>query len=116
MKKIIPYAIVSIEFLISAYVAFCGYFLSGWFINDEAAARLAENDWNMIAATRVFYASIIALLMAGAFFIMNKYIFSHYTNGTHNKNALITSIVIFFMIVIPSIIGAIEFALKKPFM
>jgi len=116
MKKIIPYIVFIFEFIVAAYLAYISYFLSAWFINDSVAVRLKDNDWNMIAVWRVLEFLVVGLVFSLITFFINKYVISHFMLGKKQKLAVIISVMIFFMIVIPSIIGAIEFAIEKPFM
>lgn len=116
MKKIIPHTVVAIELILTIYLGFIAYIISSWFIDDSVAVTLIDNDWNMIATRRIINFLIIGAIFAISTFFINKHLFSRFAQIKKNKTSIIISTLIFFMIIIPSIIGAIEFATKKPFM
>lgn len=112
--KIITVIILIIELVTLAYLAFMAYWLSVWFIDDSLAFSIEENEWTKIAIFRIFQISIVAFIYSGITYLLNRYLFRKSFNIS-KKKILILSILIFLSILIPSIIGGIQFAIEKPF-
>lgn len=112
--KIITAIILIVELVMLAYLAFMAYWLSVWFIDDSLAFSIAEKEWTKIAIFRVLQVSIVAFIFSGVTYLLNNYLFKKSFNIS-KKKTLILSIIIFLSILIPSIVGGIQFAIEKPF-
>ena len=89
------------------------WMLSGWYLGDAALAQMTTWDWWHIALERIAWWSAIGGLAAMIAFYLNRFVAR--SLGNPNSRVPIVSALLFFSAIsIASIIGALQFAVKKP--
>jgi len=96
------------------YLAFMADSLSYWFVDDSLAFTISETGWVQVALFRVFVFSLVAAVFSAICYFVNNYLLKKKWGIGGTQKAFTISLVIFFSILIPSVIGGVRFALEKP--
>lgn len=115
-KKLLKGILIAANILVALHVSFMAYFISEWFINDDIAFTLTENGWLKIAVSRVILFCIVALVITGILFLINRFSFTNILKDKSSKLPLYLALILFSAIVIASVAGGIHFLLTKPYL
>jgi len=102
---------VLVEILATAYLILIAYLIGVWMMNDSVAFRMTPADWYLEALTRFGQSSIVAALLGIPSHYFNRWAFrSRPTIG------MVLTWVAFGSVSISGLLGAVEFAVTKPYM
>jgi small-conductance mechanosensitive channel len=95
----------------AGYVGLVAWLIGAWMVSDSVAFRMVPSDWYVEAVVRFFQASIIAAVFG---------IVAHFFNGwalaSRPGIAKLLTWVVFGGIWIAGLAGAVDFAVRKPYM
>ena len=114
-RRAIPALILIVETGLASYVALVVWLLSVWMVDDSQAARMVPSDW-YIEAVRRFGAGIAVALVFGAlaYLVNRRWVAALLPNSP--SLALRAALLLACCIGLFGGVGAIQFAVTKPFM
>jgi uncharacterized membrane protein len=104
-----------VNFVLVAYLALETWLLSGWFLDDELAARLSAVDWYRIAMQRFFLHASVGLLVVGVAFAVNRWLLRRF-EPSRTPMARLIGWLSAAVVLIATITGCLQFAIRKPFL
>jgi len=114
MKQVASIAAMFIELLVLGYAMFMAFLLTVWIETHSFANRATEIDWWIEGGKRLFVVCVAAALFAGILLPLNKVLF-RWLGFENRRYATFSAAVAFLLIVAAGIIGAVNFAITKPF-
>lgn len=102
------------ETAIAAYLAMSTWLLSVWMVDDSVAFRMSENDWYGVAAQRALIDLVIAAVFAAVAHAVNQKRLIGRRPGSVWLHRLAPALGA--VIALAGLAGAMEFAIRKPFM
>lgn len=114
-KKIIVAIVMLGEAFVFASAVMVIFVMSAWMESDAFMISASEIDWWVEAGKRFIFASFLSLLFVAAFWLINKLLLSWIQfkkQKAHNYLAVIA----LFVLLGSSLMGAITFAITRPFM
>ena len=115
MNKFLRIVTAFIEIYVLGYAILMAYLISVWMESDSFAYSATEIDWWIEAGKRFVISSGLAFALAGLVWLVNKPLLKRL--GFKNESLpAITASVFGGSLCIASLIGAIVFAITKPFM
>jgi hypothetical protein len=112
MKRIFGLLIISTEAAALVYTVFMSYLLTAWMETDAFAVQATNIDWWVEGGKRLLIVGLGASFVACISMVGNGYLF----RWLGLRLALFSAIAVFVLMVAAGMIGAIEFAVTKPFM
>ena len=104
-----------LELAALCYGTLMSWLLSGWFLDDAAAAGMRPSDWWAIAAERLVVCAFAAVLAAGCVLLVNRWL-ARIAGQTATRWPLVTAGLFVVFPVTASVVGALQFGITKPFM
>lgn len=102
------------ETALAAYLAMLAWFWSAWMVDDSVAFRMTAADWYSVAANRALLAIVIAAVFAAVAHTVNR----QWLIERRPASTLLPRLapVLGASIALAGVAGAVDFAIRKPFM
>jgi len=114
MKRAASVMAVFVELVVLGYAMFMAFLLTVWIETDSFAMRATEIDWWIEGVKRLFVVVVVAAIFAAILLPVNKVLLR--SLGFENRRFVSYSVgAAFLLIVVVGIIGAINFAITKPY-
>ena len=103
-----------VELVVLGYAMFMAFLLTVWIETNGFAMRATEIDWWIEGGKRLFVVGVVAAIIAAILLPVNNVLFRWF--GFENPRYVSYSAgAVFLLIVAAGIIGAINFAITKPY-
>jgi hypothetical protein len=102
------------EAVLAGYLAMLAWFWSAWMVDDSMAFRMTEADWYSVAAQRALLDVVIAAVFAAVAHTVNRQWLMNRRPGSRLLPRLAP--VLGASIALAGVAGAVDFAIRKPFM
>ena len=114
MKRAASVMTVFVELVVLGYAMFMAFLLTVWIETNSFAGRATEIDWWIEGGKRLFVVGVATAIFAAILLPVNKYIF-RWLGFVNRRIASYSAVAAFLLIVAAGIIGAVNFAITKPF-
>jgi hypothetical protein len=95
----------------AAYLCLIGYLMGVWMVGDSVAFRMTSSDWYLEGVKR--FAEVCVLAAVSALVV---HLFNRWALCSRMPAARLVSVLVFSAICVSGLVGAVEFAVKKPYM
>jgi len=95
----------------TGYLSLIAYLMGVWMVGDSVAFRMTSSDWYVEGAKRFAEVCVLAAVSAAVAHLFNRWAFR-----SRMAAARLLSVLVFSAICVSGLVGAVEFAVKKPYM
>lgn len=107
--------VLAAEALGLTYAVAMAWLMSGWFLDDHVAASMLPHEWWIVAAQRVAFWSVAAVLLSLLTYGIGHLV-ARALGVNFERPRVITAIPVFVAVEASAIAGALQFALTRPFL
>ena len=105
----------TVQFLGVAFAAFLAWLMSGWMVDDSWAERASDADWWFEAGRRTAVGLLGALIVGCVLFVLNRSL-AHWKLASPAARPIRAAILGASVVAAASTVGAVMFAIDRPFM
>jgi hypothetical protein len=103
-----------VECALLVYLTLVTWLITAWFIDENAAMRMTDGDWYVLAAERLGGVCLLAATAGGIVYVVNRLV--AYTTGHRGSRVPRLSALLFAgLIVLAGVVAAVELVIKKPY-
>lgn len=114
MKRTVGGLVLLTELVVLGYGMLLAFLLTAWMETNSFAVRATEINWWIESAKRLFLVGVAAIVFAAMLWLANKVLF-RWLGYQNRRLALFSAGAAFLLIVAAGTIGAVNFAVTKPF-
>ena len=111
----IPALILIVETVLAAHVAVVVWLLAVWMVDDSQAARMVPSDWYIEAVRRFAVGTAVGFVFGAVAYLVNRRWVAPLAPNSPSL-ALRAALLLACCIGLAGGVGAIQFAVTKPFM
>jgi hypothetical protein len=115
MKRLSLVVLLVLEVPAVAYVSVIAWLTSVWFLDDQAASQMNAADWWLVASKRLGICVIGAACFAAVVYLGTRLAVGR-AGTKRNRAPVVNAAVVFVVVVVASLAGALQFAITKPYM
>jgi hypothetical protein len=115
MKKFLRIALVFLELFVFGNAVLMAFVMSAWMESSSFAFFASEADWWFEAGKRFIVGSAMAAFLSALVWLVNRNLFVWVGFKNERLPTLIASI-LFGSLCVSTLVGAINFAITKPYM
>ena len=114
MKQFIRIAIILLEMFVIVNAILIVFLMTTWMEDHTFATSASEIDWWIIAGQKFLVAIVLSVVASILLLLVNRPLFI-WSGFTNERLPYITAKIMFISLFISSLIGAIIFAVEKPY-